>query len=225
MALNFEYVKNINTKSQPFISYDTKSKLYNHSLDSYSAIDSTSGTMGGIYSNVNFSGNYHDITTKNVTRIGGKNVPSVGTVAFYKDAVTGNCVIVHVINYATPMLNTVEIANQKLHVVIDIPLEAHYTCYRIVVQGEKFASEYIMYGANEYLELPPVKGDYEVFCFGYDEINGLISGISNTISINVPVGKDDWTPERAEMEERITALENALLGVGNLLDDLNGEVI
>ena len=82
MALNFEFVKELTTNSQPFISYDPSSTLYNYSLRGQKEIDTSGVALYGQYSDVEFEHEGSHITTKDVTRIGGKNIPGIGTIAF-----------------------------------------------------------------------------------------------------------------------------------------------
>lgn len=229
MALNFEFEKNITTKSQPFISYDTKSEIINYSIKGLSQIDSSGESKFGQYNDFVFSGEGHNITSKDVTRIGGKNIPGIGTVAFYKDAKTGNCYIVNVISYKNPELELIEYENNKLHIIINAPIDVYYSCYRLIMRQGDFAFECIINGTEDYIDMPLVKGDYEAYCFGYDEANGIVSPLSDVVNINIPYGLDNWEPEsnkaEADLLKRIQNIEREINGVGNLVDTLNGEVI
>lgn len=236
MALNFEFVKEITTNNQPFISYDSTSTLSNYSLRGQKEIDTTAVAQYGQYDSVVFENEGSNITTKDVTRIGGRNIPGIGTIAFYKDARTGACYIVNVVHYQAPELDSITYANGKVHIVINAPSGVHYDCYRVVMQQGDFAFEWILTEEEDDIETPMVKGDYIAYCYGYDETNGIVSSSSSTLEVNIPVGLDNWKPysynQWADVLERLTAAESdiddiqAEIGdVGDLLDDLNGEVI
>lgn len=236
MALNFEFVKELTTNSQPFISYDPSSTLYNYSLRGQKEIDTSGVALYGQYSDVEFEHEGSHITTKDVTRIGGKNIPGIGTIAFYKDARTGACYIVNVVSYQAPELDSITYSNGKVHIVINAPSGVHYDCYRVVMQQGDFAFEWILTEEEDDIETPMVKGDYIAYCYGYDETNGLVSSSSSTLEVNIPVGLDNWKPysynqwsdilERlAAAEDNITDIQTEIGDVGDLLDNLNGEVI
>lgn len=236
MALNFDYENEIGNNPHPLIAYDTKSNLFNYYINSNKEKDKVSDYLYGIYDNVNFSNEGSRITTKDVSRIGVRSVQNIGAVAFYKDAITGNCYIIKTINYSNPVLSLVEISNNKLHIKINAPSDVNYTYYRVIARQGNFAAEYIMYNNEEYFNPPLVKGEYEVYCYGYDNVNKIMSGNSNTEILTVIVGKDNWKPYSSATYDaliaRIESLENdvddiheEIDGVGDMIDDLNGEVI
>ena len=221
MALNFEYINTIPNNEQPFISYDTTSALYNYYINQQLEKDKQSVSDYGKYSHIFWDNEGSRITTKNVLKIGGKNVPSSGIVAFYKDAITGLCNIVHVINYNAPILETVEHVNNQLHIIITPPSGVHYDCYRIVLTQGKFAFEFIFVEPESYINTPLVKGEYEVYCYGYDESNNIISPRSATLSLTVISGLDNWKPFFAnQMDSVLARLLAAETNISNTQDDV-----
>lgn len=225
MALTFEYERDlVDVNSKPFISYDTTSTLYQYSIDELSAIDKNANINLGAYDTIIFNGDGRHITTKSVDRIGGRNVPGVGTIAYYKDYITGDCMIVHIISYTAPEIKTLEIDGNQLHIIINTPLDVHYDCFRVILEQDNFAYEYIMHEHEDYVHLPLVKGDYTAYCFGYDESNAIISPLSSSVAINIPNGENNWTPisikEQKELNNKVDKLSEEVGEIKEDIDDI-----
>lgn len=230
MALNIEFTTELTTGSMPFISHEKDSSLYNYYIKNEASLDNKLIVDNSDYSTVEIGDAERHLTTKAVRRIGIKNFPGIGAIGFYKDAYSDDCRIVapiHVTNklYKAPTLNTAEIVDGKLHIVVTPPKDINYTCYRIVARQKAFAFEYVTYKTDYLVDVPPVKGDYTVYCIGYDEDNGTISYDSNELQLSVPTGANDWSPTYDTMDDltdRIEALETAMGNIGGVLDNING---
>lgn len=229
MALIFEYEKDLDTGTQPFICHEPDSVLYNYFIDDERAMDKNAVAYAGIYDNIAFSNEERHLTTKAVSRIGVKNFPAIGGIGYYKDAYSDDCLIAAPIHakrelVGVPMLTTVEIVDGKLHVVITPPDNMKYTCYRVVVRQGAFAFEYILYKTDYYVDIPTVKGDYTCYCFGYDEDNDTVSENSNELILTITTGSDTWSPpvDSSNLAARVEALEQEIGDVGAVLDEING---
>ena len=64
----------------------------------------------------------------------------------------------------------------------------------MVVRQNAFAFEYITYKTDYMVDLPTVKGDYIVYCIGYDEEMGTVSEDSNELPLTILSGTDTWKP-------------------------------
>lgn len=216
MALIFEYENDLETGKQPFISYEKDSTLYNYYMTGDKALDKHTKAEYGQYDAVGFANEERHLTTKAVSRIGIKGFPGIGAIGFYKDAYSDNSLIVAPVHTErdkmnAPKLNTVEVVDGKLHIVIEHPSNLAYDCYRIVVRQVQFAFEYITYQLECYVDLPTVRGDYVVYCMGYDETTGAVSEDSNEMSLTIESGAKDWVPffeTVADLEQRVTDLSN-----------------
>lgn len=218
MALNFEYENVLNTGEQPYISHEKDSTLYNYYIVDEKALDRSALATGGVYDNVLFDNEERHLTTKAVSRIGIINFPGIGGIGYYKDAYSEECGILAPIHterdeQLAPTLITTEVIDNQLHIVINPPGGLEYTCYRVVVKQQLFAFEYITYKTECYVDVPTVKGEYDVYCIGYDENMGTVSGESNVLQLNVTVGSDTWAPTfapMADIEHRLAQLEQSI---------------
>lgn len=230
MALTFEYEKELQTGSQPFISHEKDSTLYNYYVRDERALDKSAHVPYGVYDSVNFDDESTHLTTRAVSRIGVKNFPGIGGIGFYKDAYSDESHIVAPIHtdekkYDAPVLEVIEIVDDMLHFVISPPDSLKYSCYRVVVKQGFFAFEYITYKTDYHADAPTVKGDYICYCIGYDEDNGTVSLPSNELNLVVTKGSNDWSPSYESidsLEERVTALEDEVGNIGETLDEING---
>lgn len=223
MALTFEYEKDIETGTQPFICHEPDSTLYSYYIVDESALDKSAIASGGSYDSVIFDDEDRHLTTQAVSGIGIKNFPGIGGIGFYKDLYSDNCSIaapIHVqrnsIRDKIPVLNTVEVDGNMLHIVITPPEDLQYTCYRVVVRQEAFAFEYITYKTDCRVDIPTVQGDYKCFCIGYDETTGVVSATSNVVPLYVPYGASDWRPYITDVDELTRHIEQTDAAVEDL---------
>ena len=230
MALNFEYENDLVTGAQPYISHEKDSTLYNYYVVDEKALDRSASAAGGYYDNIVFENEERHLTTKAVSRIGIINFPGIGGIGYYKDAYSEECGILAPIHterdkQLAPTLITAEVIDNQLHIVINPPGGLEYTCYRVVVKQQLFAFEYITYKTECYVDVPTVKGEYDVYCIGYDEDMGTVSGDSNVLKLNITTGSEDWSPDSydtAQFENRISKLEDDMGDIGTILDEING---
>lgn len=241
MALTFEYTKAIDTGSQPFISAEKDSMLYNYYIDNELAMDKSATAAYGNYDTVDFVDEDRHLTTKAVSRIGIKNFPGIGAIGFYKDAYSDDSFVVAPVHAkrdrrGIPTLAKVEIVDNKLHIVITPPEGIKYNVYRVIVRQGTFAFEYILYKTDYYVDKPTVKGEYILHCVGYDEDMGTVSEDSNALALTVDTGSPDWNPDSIDMtdiDSRLTKIEEEIQnypdeeiseGISNILGGENSEV-
>lgn len=214
------------TGSQPFISHEPDSVIYNYFVDNEMALDKNGTSNFGDYSDITFDNEARHLTSKAVTRIGIKNFPGIGGMGYYKDAYSDDCGIIVPIHVrrqtlGKPMLQKIEIVGDKLHIVIAPPENMEYDCYRVVVRQDYFAFEYITYKTEAFVDVPTVMGEYNAYCFGYDESTGVISEYSNELPLLVESGSDSWAPYFEtihDIEQRVTKLETTVKDVSDLED-------
>lgn len=228
MALTFEYEKDIQTGTVPFICHEPDSTLYNYFIVDERAMDKSAAADNGVYDNVAFDNEERHLTTQAVSGIGVKNFPGIGGIGFYKDLYSDSCFIAAPIHVQrervkAPTLDMVAVENGMLHIVITPPNDVVYTCYRVVVRQKAFAFEYITYKVECFVDIPTVKGDYVCYCIGYDEAFGSVSERSNDVSLTIEEGSDTWAPTNTQsLDDRIASLEDELGNVGLVLDKING---
>lgn len=227
MALVFEYQKTLQTGSLPFICAEKDSTLYNYYMSDDTALDTHAKAPYGQYADVAFANENRHLTTKAVSKIGIKGFPGIGAIGFYKDAYSDESHAIAPIHTErdktnAPTLTTVEVVNGKLHIVITPPNDISYTCYRVVVRQDPFAFEYIMYKTDYVVDLPTVKGNYYVYCMGYDENTGMVSEDSNELTLTIETGTDNWEPyfeTVADLGHRISAIDATLVSNAETLAD------
>ena len=219
MALTFEYVKELDTGLYPHIAHEADSTIYNYFVNGAQAKDKSAVATLGHYDNIAFGNEDRTLTTKAVSSIGIKNFPGIGAIGFYKDAYLNEGHIVAPVHqvvqkYDAPELVSVNVAEDKLHIVITQPSSLDYTCFKVIVRQGDFAFEYTMYKPDALVDLPTVKGTYTVYCIGYDESTGSISEDSNELALTITTGSEDWKPEASDtgnLEARVAALELAVI--------------
>lgn len=230
MALTFEYEKDLSTGSNPFISHESDSTLYNYYINEEAAKDTNALAAYGQYDDIKFSGEERHLTTKAVSKIGIKNFPGIGGIGFYRDAYSDTHLIaapIHTdrVTYEAPALLKAIREDGKLHIVVSPPTNMNYNCYRIIARQDAFAFEYITYKTECYVDMPTVKGTYDVYCIGYDEANGTVSEDSNIVRVLVATGDASWIPRSDDVNDLITrvqALEESIGDIGTTLDEING---
>lgn len=225
MALMFDYERDLETGTQPFISHEKNSVLYNYYVSNELAMDKNASIKGGQYEDVVFDNEARHLTTKAVSRIGIKNFPGIGGIGFYKDAYSDDSLIVAPIHpdhkeYDAPTLVTARIEDNRLHIVITPPDNITYTCYRVIARQGAFAFEYITYKTDYYVDVPTVKGQYSVYCMGYDEDNGTVSENSNELILNVLTGDPDWQPYLTAIDDLNTRMD----ATETLVEEMNVKV-
>lgn len=232
MALIFVHEKDLETGSQPYMSHEEDSTIYNYYISDSKAMDKSVANTLGNYDNITFTGEERHLTTRAVSKIGIKNFPGIGAIGFYKEAYRDDRGVLAPIHTkpdkrTAPLLVNAYIVDNKLRVIIMTAVDVHYDCFRVIVMQDTFAFEYITYTTDCLLDMPTVKGAYRVYCIGYAEDTGVISEDSNERTLVIESGTDTWAPpfgsgSEADYEARIKALEDELGNVGTLLDEING---
>lgn len=225
MALVFEYQKTLSTGALPFICAEKDSTLYNYYMSNDTALDTHARVPYGQYDEVIFANEGRHLTTKAISKIGIKGFPGIGAVGFYKEAYSDDSHVIAPIHTErdktnAPKLVTAEVKNDKLHIVITPPEDITYGCYRVVVRQDPFAFEYILYETDYNVDLPTVKGDYTVYCIGYDEDNNVVSEDSNILTLNIEAGTDTWEPVPPNISMRLIDLTDV-----NIVDILNAQML
>lgn len=232
MALKFEYEKDLDTGAQPYMAHESDSAIYNYFIDDEQARDTKTFAAQGVYDSVEFTDLQSHLTSRAVSRIGIKHFPGIGAIGFYKDAYSFDNRIIAPIHartsyYTAPKLVTAEIVEGKLHIVIEPPEDITYNCYRIIARQGAFAFEYITYKLDYSVDLPTVRGTYEVYCMGYDEDNGSVSEDSNTIELEITNGTPSWSPflDAAEaLETDLGSLRIKVEGIDSRTETLEEDV-
>lgn len=233
MALTFEYEKDLSTGAQPFICHERDSTLYNYYVVDEAAKDTSALASMGHYDTVTFDNEDRSLTTKAVSKIGIKNFPGIGGIGFYRDAHSDSHLIVAPIHtdrdrYEAPTLSVAEILGDKLHLVVRPTANMNYNCYRIVVRQGAFAFEYVTYKTECFVDIPTVKGSYNVYCMGYDESTGVVSEDSNILTLMVTSGTDNWKPaiqDFADVVYRIDGVEQQLVALNEKLIEASGGTV
>ena len=216
MSLIFEYEKDLDTGIQPQICHEPNSSIYNYFIREERALDTHSEHAFGQYDNVTFVDEERHLTTKAVDRIGVKNFPGIGGIGFYRDAYSDDSRVVAPIHVQTrqlsaPVLQSITVADNMLHIIIAPPDDITYDCYRVVVRQDAFAFEYIVYKTDYRVDLPTVTGAYQCYCIGYDESTGIVSEPSNEVELILENGNPDWKPyipSIGDIERRVAYLES-----------------
>ena len=216
MPLRFEYVRDLETGEQPYICHEPNSVIYNYFIREERALDTHSEHAFGQYDNVTFVDEERHLTTKAVDRIGVVNFPGIGGIGFYRDAYSDDSRVVAPIHVAAqhlraPVLQSVTVEDNRLHIVIAPPDNIAYNCYRVIVRQDAFAFEYVVYKTDYHVDLPTVTGAYQCYCIGYDESTGVVSEPSNEVELVLETGNPDWKPyipSIGDIERRVTYLES-----------------
>lgn len=218
MALIFEYEKDLVTGAQPQICHEPNSSIYNYFIREERALDTHSEHAFGQYDKVTFVDEERHLTTKAVDRIGVVNFPGIGGIGFYRDAYSDYSRVVAPIHVAAqrlsaPVLQSVTVEDNRLHIIIAPPDNVAYNCYRVVVRQGAFAFEYVVYKTDYPVDLPTVRGSYTCYCIGYDESTGAVSEPSNEVELVVTTGNPDWKPyipSIGDIEQRVSTLEDEI---------------
>lgn len=218
MALIFEYEKDLVTGAQPQICHEPNSSIYNYFIREERALDTHSEHVFGQYDNITFVDEERHLTTRAVDRIGIKNFPGIGGIGFYRDVYSDEShavvpIHVSVQRLNAPVLKSVTVEDNMLHIIIAPPDDITYDCYRVVVRQDAFAFEYIVYKIDYRVDLPTVTGAYQCYCIGYDESTGVVSEPSNEVELILENGNPDWKPyipSIGDIERRVATIEDEI---------------
>ena len=170
------------------------------------------------------------LTARSVSKIGVKAFPGVGSIAHFKYLYNGRSMIICPVNnnnktkFTSPVL-VMQCDADSITFTITPPKDITYECYRIILEHEQFAYEYITYDLSLTVTKPDVKGQYNVYCIGYENEGEAISFDSNILELTITQGQDSFAP-KAEIAYYTKEQIDVMFGqIGDLLDKLNGMVI
>ena len=171
---------------------------HDNELVQYYIYDSFAGDKASTYPVGTWCKPGHRMTNKEVQDIGIKSFPRLGAFGFFKYKYNGKSVIMVPINidqiqYTAPVL-AMTITDNDITFTITPPLDITYECYRIIVRCDYFALEYITYRNTLTIDMPIVKGTYDITCVGYISEGEAISYDSNELSLVVTTGLESFVP-------------------------------
>lgn len=158
------------------------------------------------------------ITNTRVDRLGVKAFPGMGAFAFYKLAHRKITRIVIPVNQRregdnAPTLSAVINADGTTTFNITPPEKPEYECYRIVMEYDIYAEEWITYETEFTAPKPKITGQYRCYAVGYGEEGQLYSKESNTLVLDLTGEHSTFvrpyytTDELNEMLDKIEQLE------------------
>ena len=169
------------------------------------------------------------LTARSVSKIGVKAFPGVGSIAHFKYLYNGRSMILCPVNYnktkfTSPILSMQHSTN-SITFTITPPKDITYECYRIILEHEQFAYEYVTYELSLTIPKPDVKGNYNIYCIGYENEGEAISYDSNIISFKVYTGKETFEPDptisyytKTEIDELIKSIVKTYTGDNETID-------
>lgn len=169
------------------------------------------------------------LTARNVSKLGVKAFPGTGAIAFFKYMYNGRSMILCPVNnnktkFTSPILS-MRNDTDSITFTITPPKDITYECYRIILEHEQFAYEYVTYELSLTIPKPDVKGNYNVYCIGYENEGEAISFDSNIISYKVYTGKETFEPDptisyytKTEIDELIKSIVKTYTGDNETID-------
>lgn len=194
------------------------------------AEDKAANIKNNNYDTVRWGNKGKRLTFRNVSRIGVKAFPGVGAVAYFKDKYRGTCNIIAPVNYegreymTPPILQATDNGDTLTFKIIPPP-DIVYFCYRIVLDNDGFAYEYITYDLELTVDKPDVKGTYHIYCTGYINEGEYTSADSNIIDLTITKGRESFKPIPEESFYTKAEIDAMIGQIGKALDDINGEVV
>lgn len=123
------------------------------------------------YGNINWQRSNGLMTSQNVTDIGIKTFPQIGSIGFYKLKYETRSLILAPIytkskKYSAPLI-AIKDQGSTLLITLSNPAGVTYECYRVIVRNGYFAEEYITYDPVIEIPTPTDMGLYAISAFGY----------------------------------------------------------
>ena len=139
------------------------------------------------------------LTARNVSKLGVKAFPGTGAIAFFKYMYNGRSMILCPVNnnktkFTSPILS-MQNDTDSITFTITPPKDITYECYRIILEHEQFAYEYVTYELSLTIPKPDVKGNYNVYCIGYENEGEAISYDSNILDLSITSGQESFAPK------------------------------
>lgn len=155
------------------------------------------------------------ISGNRIERLGVKAFPGMGAFAFYKLAHRKITRIVIPVNRKNkkneaPTIEAVVNADGTVTFAIIPPEKPAYECYRIVMEHDIYAEEYITYDLELTVPKPLISGAYKCYAVGYGEEGQLYSKDSNVIDLTLTgKGSTFEAPFYSKADiDRLTTLKN-----------------
>lgn len=151
------------------------------------------------YSELNWKNKKRRLTLRNVSRIGLKHFPGIGAIAYFKYKYENRSMILCPVNnnktqFTSPTLK-MDVSGNDLIFTITPPEDITYKCYRIILENDYFAYEYITYENTLTVPKPEVKGTYTIYCIGYVNEGEAISFDSNVLDLTITTGQESFAPK------------------------------
>lgn len=184
----------------PFMAQEHDGDLYHYFIneEDKAAADKGSEVDHSFYGLIEWGGLARHLTTRGVSRIGIKQFPQIGAVGFYKNLYTNKTSVLAPIHVDQPTYDpptlSVSPTGTQMHIVLTPPEGVTYTVYRVVFRDECFATEYILYETDTYVDNPETNATYYVTAIGYNEDTHIVSGESNEEVVTVSNGRVGWRP-------------------------------
>lgn len=150
------------------------------------------------YDILNWGNKRRRLTTRKIIDLGIKTFPTYGAIGFFTYKYQDKSMLLCPVNisnkkFTAPILSMSENGNSLIFTIIP-PKDITYECYRIILRCDYFAYEYVTYTQSLTIPKPEVKGNYEIYCIGYENEGEAISFDSNTLSLTITEGQDSFAP-------------------------------
>ena len=186
------------TLEKLLISNEPSNELWQYYMTNGFVHDKSAQILLANYDNLSWSEEGSNITTKVVKDFGVKTFPGIGSFGFFTPTMGASKVLLPLHlpktpRYKAPTLNMID-NEETLTFNITAPTDITYMCYRILIQKQYEAFEYITYETSITVNKPTVKGNYECYCIGYVNEGDHISEESNHIALSITTGTDISEP-------------------------------
>ena len=222
------------------IGNEPNNDIWQYFIYKKSAQDKKSSIECSNYDELKWQKVTRSMTAKRCADIGMKTFPHIGAIGFYTPLFGTSKLVVPIhaqrsTRYTPPTLSMEE-KDDRLYFTITPPEDITYACYRILLQLEFFAFEYVTYELEIDVPKPTVKGDYLIYCLGYVDEGSYISEDSNVLTMSVTTGSDvPVAPQyytSAEIDsmlndinKEVTEVKDSIGDIGTVLDTINGEIV
>lgn len=194
------------------LGHEPDNMLVDYYLENRRANNNVTTPELDVYTDLEWTNAKNMLTSQAISRFGLKTFPGLGAYGWYHTYYGNrNMVVIPIVNrtvkYAPPTV-TCEKADQRLYFTMVQPVqededeeEILYDCFRIVIQQEFAAKEYITYDLTKDVVAPP-PGDYEIYVVGYLGVD-IISEDSELIELTIS-SEESFYPDGYDMVDEIT---------------------
>ena len=206
------------------LAHEPDSQLYQYYISEHRAADKSTLTNTP-YAEREWSEPESSVTLQAVSRIGVKQFPHLGGIAFVNTLYDMHSYLlcpIHVRRqeYEPPVLSLVD---SSAAVTFTISGDTEYECYRIIMRNGDDAFEYITYDKELTVNKPYIMGSYSCYCVGYMEEYSRVSKASNSVNFTVTAPGEDPLDKFEYYTKK--DIDSIIGNINALLDQLNGEVI